>query len=156
MAGGHLKRSIVVDAHVHAPDYLPHPVAAASRWLTRSTAPPAFPFHALRPAGVDAVVANAVGDRVVTAWWTQPPWLAVRNQLARIRRQTEAAGGVVATSARDVRAAAVGGRLAVVLGLEGADAIGMDLDRIDELRGCINIRFDRHWRSAQPCVRHRG
>lgn len=124
---------IVVDAHVHPADYLPGFAATAWRWFTRHTVPPQFSFDQLPSTGVDVAVANAVGDRVVTAWWGRPPWRAVHEQLRRIRAQAEDAHVVVAMSARQVLQAFESHRPAVVLGLEGGDGIGMNLDRVNQL-----------------------
>jgi microsomal dipeptidase-like Zn-dependent dipeptidase len=124
---------IVVDAHVHSADYLPRFAATTFRWVTRRTVPPIFSFDELPSAGVDAVVANAVGDHVVTGWWGRPPWRAVEEQLRRIRAQAEYVQAVVATSARQVLEAFDSRRTAVILGLEGGDGIGTDLSRVGEL-----------------------
>jgi membrane dipeptidase len=78
-------------------------------------------------------VANAVGDRVATAWWGRPPWRAVREQLGRIRREAEGAHIKLATSAAQVRKAFESGQASVILGLEGGDVIGRDLSRLDKL-----------------------
>ena len=124
---------IVVDTHVHTMDYLPAFAASAFRWLIRRTVPPLFFLDQLPSAGVDVVVANAVGDRAATAWWGRPPWRAVEEQLRRVRARAESAHAVLATSAAEVGQAFELGRTAVVLGLEGGDCIGMHLSRLDDL-----------------------
>ncbi len=131
--GARFQAGVVVDAHVHTTDYLPAFAASVYRWATRRTVPPMFFLDQLASAGVDAVVANAVGDRAATAWWGRPPWQAVEEQLRRIRVQAERAHVVLATSAVQVQRAFDAGRLAVVLGLEGGDGIGTQLSRVDEL-----------------------
>src|SRR5205814_6943632 len=50
-----------------------------------------------------------------------------------IRREADEAGARVVTTAAAVRDAHQEGRLAVILGLEGADALGTDLDKLREL-----------------------
>src|SRR5438094_2876445 len=67
--GARFQAGVVVDAHVHTTDYLPAFAASVYRWATRRTVPPPFFLDQLASAGVDAVVANAVGDRAATAWW---------------------------------------------------------------------------------------
>jgi membrane dipeptidase len=124
---------VVIDAHVHTTDYLPAFAASVFRWVNRRTVPPPFVLDQLESAGVDAVVANAVGDRVATAWWGRPPWRAVEEQLRRVRAQAAGAHVVVATSALQIRQALGAGQAAVVLGLEGGDGIGTHLSRVDEL-----------------------
>lgn len=79
------------------------------------------------------MVANAVGDRVATAWWGRSPWLAIQTQLSRIQAEAEAAHAMVATSAAKVWRAFASGRVSVILGLEGGDGIGLNLPRLDEL-----------------------
>lgn len=149
-AAGRFQTSLVVDAHVHPADYLPGFAATAFRWLNRRTVPPPFFLDQLSSAGVDMVVANAVGDRAVTAWWGRPPWLAVEKQLYRIRAQAEHAHAVVATSAYSVRETFERGRAAVVLGLEGGDGVGLKLSRIDELfRWGVRLLVPVHLRDNQ-------
>ncbi len=141
---------IVVDTHVHPTDYLPGFAATARRWFTRHTVPPQFSFDQLPATGVDVVVANAVGDRLVTAWWGRPPWRAVHEQLRRIRAQAENAHVVVANSARQVLQAFESHRPAVVLGLEGGDGIGMNLDRVNQLfEWGVRILVPVHLRNNQ-------
>jgi microsomal dipeptidase-like Zn-dependent dipeptidase len=124
---------IVVDTHVHTMDYLPLLASSLYRWAIRRTVPPPFFLDQLPSAGVDAVVANAVGDRVATAWWGRPPWRAVHEQLGRIRREAKGANIELAASAAQVRKAFESGQVSVILGLEGGDVIGRDLSRLDKL-----------------------
>lgn len=131
--GRRFHSGIVVDTHVHTMDYLPALASSLFRWAIRRTVPPPFFLDQLPSAGVDLVVANAVGDRVATAWWGRPPWRAVEEQLSRIREEVEGAHFEVATSAVQVRKAFESGRISVILGLEGGDGIGLNLDRLDEL-----------------------
>lgn len=124
---------IVVDTHVHTLDYLPAFASSVFRWFIRDTVPPPFFLDQLSSAEVDVVVANGVGDRTVTAWWGRPPWRAVREELRRISAEVERARATVATSAAEVRQAFGAGQTAVILGMEGADGIGTDISRVDEL-----------------------
>ena len=127
------QKEIVVDTHIHTTDYLPAFAASVFRWFTRRTMPPPFALDQLPSAGVDVVVANAVGDRAVTAWWGRPPWQAVEAQLRRIRAQADRAHTVVAVSATEIYQAFAEKRTTVILGLEGGDGIGRDISRVDEL-----------------------
>jgi len=124
---------IVVDTHLHTMDYLPVYAGSTFRWFIRRTVPPLFFLDQLPSAGVDVVVANAVGDRAATAWWGRPPWRAVEEQLRRIRAHAESAHALLAPTAAAARHAFESGRTAVVLGLEGGDCIGMHLSRLDDL-----------------------
>jgi microsomal dipeptidase-like Zn-dependent dipeptidase len=125
------RRSFVVDLHTHGPGFVPQPFRTVWRGVTLR-APPEVGFDVLRRAGVDAVVAKAVGDPIVTRWYVgRKPWDAVEAQLALIERQAVYAGALVAQSVEDLVDARARGVPAVVLGVEGADAVGRDVDRID-------------------------
>jgi microsomal dipeptidase-like Zn-dependent dipeptidase len=141
---------IVVDAHIHTMDYLPAFAASAFRWFIRDTVPPRFFLDQLSSAGVDVVVANGVGDRTATAWWGRAPWRAVREELRRITAAAERAHATVATSAAEVRQAFAAERTAVILGLEGADGIGANISRVDELfRWGVRLVIPVHLRDNQ-------
>src|SRR5205807_827436 len=119
----------VVDTHTHSRTLLPGLAARSYRVVTPGR-PADVTFAEAHRAGVDAIVAKAVGDPIVTRWHLRAPFQAVRNQLAAIRAEATDAGAVLATTADGIRAAKDAGRLAVVLGLEGADAVGTDLGRL--------------------------
>jgi microsomal dipeptidase-like Zn-dependent dipeptidase len=130
---GRFQTAIVVDAHVHTTGYLPAFASSLYRWTIRRTVPPPFFLDQLPSSGVDVVVANAVGDRVATAWWGRPPWRAIQEQLERIREEAAGARIQVAASADQVRKTFESGGTSVVLGLEGGDGIGQNLSRLDDL-----------------------
>lgn len=124
-------RSLVVDLHVHGPRFVPQPFRALWHAVTPRR-PQETGFDVLAPAGVDAVVAKAVGDPIVTRWYLgRSPWEAVDEQLRLIERQAAAAGVGLARTADDVVAAGRTGTPVVLLGVEGADAVGADVDRVD-------------------------
>jgi membrane dipeptidase len=77
------------------------------------------------------IVAKAVGDGVVTRFHRGDAWTAVQRQLDAAAGQIEAAGGRTVRTAAEVRAAQENGPVAL-LGVEGADAVGDDVDRVDE------------------------
>ncbi|HEY7071493.1 MAG TPA: membrane dipeptidase [Acidimicrobiales bacterium] len=131
-AAGRLHReSFVLDLHTHGPGFVPPPFRAVWRGVTRR-APAEAGFDVLAEAGVDATVAKAVGDPIVTRWYVgRSPSDAVEAQLALIERQAGEAGAAVARSVEDLDRARAGGSRAVVLGIEGADAVAEDVDRID-------------------------
>lgn len=116
---GRFQTGIVIDTHVHTMGYLPLFASSLFRWAIRRTVPPPFFLDQLSSAGVDAVVANAVGYRVATAWWGRPPWRAIQEQLCRIRREAADAHIELATSAVQVWKAFESGHVSVILGLEG-------------------------------------
>jgi membrane dipeptidase len=125
------RESFVLDLHTHAPGFVPQPFRTVWRGLT-IRAPAEAGFDVLARAGVDAAVAKAVGDPIVTRWYVgRSPWDAVEAQLAQIERHADDAGALVVGSVEDLRRARAQGVPAVVLGVEGADAVGHDVDRID-------------------------
>jgi len=99
--------------HVHGPGLVPQPFAAAYRaayrLVSRDPMPPPEGFGVLGPAGVDVVVAKAVGDPAVTRWYRGPPWDVVEKQLSALERQLQAAGVELGAGA--------------LLGVEGGDAL---------------------------------
>ena len=125
------RESFVLDLHIHGPGFVPPPFRALWRAATPG-APAEVGFAGLRHAGVDAVVAKAVGDPVVTRCYlgrSAPD--AVAAQLARIERQVGDAGAVLVDSVATLAQARARGRTAVLLGIEGADALAGDVDRVD-------------------------
>src|SRR6478609_8418006 len=123
--------SFVLDLHIHGPGFVPQPFGTAWRALTAG-APAELGFDALRVGGVDAAVAMAVGDPIVTRWYLgRGPWDAVEAQLVRLERQAAGAGAVVVRTVEGMLQARMRDRPAVLLGVEGGDALGHDVDRID-------------------------
>ena len=128
MNAGLHQRALVIDTHTHAVGFIPQPFRSAYRLINRTTMPPDEPFEVLERAGVDVIVAKAVGDPAVTRWYRGGAWVAVQRQLDAIDRQI---GGRIVRTAAEVRAAQDGPPVAI-LGVEGADAVGDDVDRVDE------------------------
>lgn len=124
------ERAVVVDTHAHGIGFIPQPARSAYRFVNRTTMPPDEAFTVLARAGVDAVVAKAVGDPVVTRWYRGHPWNVVDRQLEDITLQIQRAGGRLVRTAAEIRAAHRGPPVAL-LGVEGADAIGHDVDGLD-------------------------
>jgi microsomal dipeptidase-like Zn-dependent dipeptidase len=123
--------SLVIDLHTHGPGFVPQPFRSVWRAATVG-APTEVGFDALRARGVDAAVANAVGDPVVTRLYLgRSPWAAVEAQLVRIERQAADVGAIVVRSTADLARARAQVAPAVLLGIEGADALERDVDRVD-------------------------
>jgi microsomal dipeptidase-like Zn-dependent dipeptidase len=118
--------ALVVDTHTHSTTMLPKLAATAYHSVLRGR-PPDVGFAAVQEGGVDAIVAKAVGDPIVTRWHLRSAYQAVQNQLTAIIAEVESAGARLVGTADGVRGAAADGVLAVLLGLEGADCIGTDL-----------------------------
>lgn len=124
-------QTLVVDLHVHAPSFLPGYARRVYR-STRPGRPRLTGFEVLRGAGVDVAVASAVGDPIVTRWYLRrDAWQAVEAQLDAIERDAVDHGVGLARGVDAMVEAAERGQPMVVLGVEGADAVGEDLDRID-------------------------
>jgi membrane dipeptidase len=118
----------VIDVHVHGRGLLPRAVDAAYRVVTRPH-PHDVDFDVLAGAGVDAVVAKAVGDGIVTRWHRGSAWSSVMRQLESLRTQAGLGGCRLATDGPELTG---GGGPAVVLGLEGGDVINAP-ERVAEL-----------------------
>ena len=162
MSDGLHDRALVVDTHVHGAGFVPGWAWRPYRLALRRTMPDDVGFDVLAGAGVDAVVAKAVGDPLVTRLWLRRGWDAVEAQLDLVRRQCAEVGGVVAESAADVRAASRSGRPAVVLGLEGADVVASpdDVDRLHALGvrvvGLVHFADNRLGTICMPWQRFAG
>ena len=131
-----LRESFVLDLHSHARGFVPQPFRTAWRAVTPG-APAEAGFDRLRHGGIDAVVASAVGDPVVTRTYLgRRPWAAVEAQLRQVERQAATAGAVVAGSVAALRQARADGVPAVLLGVEGADALG---PRGDDAEGVAGV-----------------
>ncbi|HEU4807538.1 MAG TPA: membrane dipeptidase [Homoserinimonas sp.] len=124
---------MIVDSHAHGMHLLPGPFKVEHR-RRHPEQPHDVSLSALRPAGVDAIVAAAVGDKLVTQFhWPASAWGAVLKQLKVIRREARAGGCELALTSTDIAAAAERGRTAIVLGIEGADTLADDFGRLGVL-----------------------
>jgi membrane dipeptidase len=122
---------LVIDTHAHGSHLLPGPFNAIHHLIAPSW-PTDVGFGALRASGVDALVATAVGDRLVTRFaWPVSPWRAVLRQLELIRSEAIASGCELVTTRAEIEAAVDRGRTAVILGIEGGDTLAEDLGRVD-------------------------
>ena len=140
---------------------LPAVPRAAYRVVNRTTMPPDEDLGAFRRASVNAAIVKAVGDAPVTRWYRGSAFNAVRRQLASLRGQLAANGGAVATTQADVDAARAAGTVAGILGVEGADAVGDDLERFDELAaggvkvvGLIHLGHNRFGTTSMPWLQY--
>ena len=129
-----MSSAVVVDTHTHTTAMLPRAAAAAYHSVIRGR-PPDVGLAEVPEGGVDAIVAKAVGDPIVTRWHLRSPFKAVQNQLAAIRAEAVRTGARLVRTAAETRAAAADGALGVLLGLEGADCVGTDLGLFSKLAG---------------------
>jgi len=125
-----MSKPLVVDTHTTT--MLPRVAAAAYHSVLRGR-PPDVGLGEVHEGAVDAVVAKAVGDPIVTRWHLRSPFQAVQNQLSAIENEASRVGARLVDTAATVRAAAADGQLAVLLGLEGADCVGTDLGLLAQL-----------------------
>lgn len=124
----------VVDTHAHVPGFVPRLPWALYRWVNRRTMPPDLGIDVLPAAGIDVVVAAAVGDPLVTRWWRRASAAeAVDAQLDVVEGEARRVGARVVSSAEEARAAADAGQTGVVLALEGGDPLADDPAWLDHL-----------------------
>lgn len=152
----------VFDTHVHGADLVPAPFRQIHRLANIRTMPRPAGLEVLAAAGVAAAVVAAVGDPIVTRWYGRSGWRAVTHQLDRLRCAATTAGCRLARDAGDVRR----GRPstpAVLLAVEGADAIGTRMERVDELhaRGVrvvvpIHLKHNQIGTTSMPWQRYAG
>lgn len=95
---------------------------------------PRFSFDQMKPAGIDALVACVVGDPLGTLWRApRDPWEVVDRQFDSLQQQADAAGATIVRNIADLNTARAQSIPGIVLGIEGADILGPDLDRVDLL-----------------------
>jgi microsomal dipeptidase-like Zn-dependent dipeptidase len=153
---------LVVDLHAHGPGFVPQPFRSV--WRSTAAAPPEGGFDTLRGGGVDAAIATAVGDPIVTRCYVgRSPWEAVEAQLGRIERQAGDAGAVVVCSVEALLLARARRTPAVLLGIEGADALGHDADLVDawhlrgvRLLGLVHLGDNTLGTTSLPWQRYAG
>ena len=153
----------VVDVHTHGLGMLPAPIRHTHRLISRTTMPPDETLGVFAAASVDAAVVKAVGDPPVTRWYRGSAFDAVTRQLASLREQAVATGGHVVTTSAELDAARAAGATAVVLGLEGADAIGDEPHRVDALAaagvrvvGIIHLGHNQLGTTSMPWLQYVG
>jgi microsomal dipeptidase-like Zn-dependent dipeptidase len=161
--GERLHREVfVLDLHTHGGGFVPRPFG--SLWRAATGAPTEDGFEALGSGGVDAAVAGAVGDPIVTRCYLgRSPWAAVEAQLVRIERQVDEGGAVVVSSLEALLRARAGRTPAVLLGIEGADALGHDVDLVDawhqrgvRLLGLVHLGDNTLGTTCLPWQRYAG
>ncbi len=118
---------------MHAPHFLPRPAWKVYRKANGPAMPPDSGLDTLAMGGVDAAVVKAAGDAIVTLFHPTRQWPAVLRQLDGIRRKVAVAGAHVVLDRADLDYARRRGRTGVFLGVEGADMLGGQLARLDEL-----------------------
>ncbi|ORB56254.1 dipeptidase [Mycobacteroides saopaulense] len=119
--------ALTVDMHTHGLSIMP-------RWLRalggKAIDMPAEPLSKLAQGKVNLAIITAVGDAALgTAWRFRSPWSGVKAQLDLARSEARAAGVAVVDTTEQI----AGGHAAVMLGIEGADVVGAQPERLVEL-----------------------
>ncbi|WP_457149869.1 dipeptidase [Mycobacteroides abscessus] len=120
--------ALTVDMHTHGLSIMP-------RWLRavggKTIDMPAAPLSKLSEGKVNLAIVTVVGDAALgTAWRLRSPWHGVRAQLDLARAEASAAGIAVVDTVEQI---ADGGAATVMLGIEGADVVSAQPDRLAEL-----------------------
>ena len=119
---------LVYDAHAHI-----HGLLSSVPGGLGGDPPPDTPFATFDEVGLDGCIVCVVGDPATFGVGTNDTD-AVRRQLAQVRSAAAEASVEVVDSADGFDAARSTGRPALMLGVEGADCIGTDLDALADLR----------------------
>lgn len=120
--------ALTVDMHTHGLSIMP-------RWLRalggKAIDMPAEPLSKLSKGKVNLAVVTAVGDAALgTAWRLRSPWNGVKAQLELARAEALAAGIAVVDTVEQIEGGDVA---AVMLGIEGADVVGAQPERLVDL-----------------------
>ena len=119
---------MVYDAHAHI-----HGLLSSVPGGLGGSAPPDTPFAAFAGAGLDGCIVCVVGDPA-TFGVGNSDIEAVQWQLAQVRSAAAEASVEIVDSAQGFDAARSRSRPAIMLGVEGADCIGTNLDALGDLR----------------------
>ena len=79
--------TFLVDIHVHPHNLLPLPFQLIFNLSQRKTKPKPFYLNSMKEAKLNLVVANAVGDKLVTGMYGMSGFSSVRLQLRKIKKQ---------------------------------------------------------------------
>lgn len=116
------------DIHGHRDGTMPK----AMRLIPGNTIPPDFRMRDCRKAGVSGFVLCALGDPNTFRLIKVDPRKQVFSDLAKAKKAAASAEVEVVRGAAELEAAAAAGKPAILLGIEGGDFIGEDLERVDE------------------------
>lgn len=120
--------ALTIDMHTHGLSIVP-------RWLralgAKTIDMQSEPLSELPKGKVNLAIVTAVGDALLgTAWRLRSPWNGVKAQLELARAEASAAGIAVVDTVEQIE----GGNVAtVMLGVEGADVVGAQPDRLIDL-----------------------
>ncbi|MBI9106651.1 MAG: membrane dipeptidase [Spirochaetales bacterium] len=117
---------IYFDIHGHREKLLP-PIL---RVIPSTRIPRDVKLSGLADTGVNGFIICAIGDPNSFKKWKTDSYKSVMKQLDEIRKSIARAGGVIALSSSDIEKASTDGKPVFVLGIEGGDFIGEDLNRL--------------------------
>ncbi|WP_433662292.1 dipeptidase [Nocardia sp. CA-128927] len=126
-SAGRGDRPPVIDLHAHSPSIIPGWLRAVGK---TTVSMPGDPLATLRAEDISLTVVTAVGDPVGTRWRRGSAWSGVVDQLSAARAEAISAGLTVVT---DAAAITNSSGPAVMLGVEGADVVGADPQRLIDL-----------------------
>ncbi|MCX7028438.1 MAG: membrane dipeptidase [Spirochaetes bacterium] len=117
------------DVHGHREGIMP----AAMRLVPGNTIPPDFRLRDCRAAGISGFVLCVLGDPNTFLPIKVDPCRQVLADLAKAKSAAAKAEAEVVRDATELDSALSDGKPAFLLGIEGGDFIGEDLDRVDEV-----------------------
>lgn len=126
--GGDLRPDFYFDVHGHIEGTMP----AVARLMPGNTIPEDFRLKDCRAAGVSGFVLCVLGDPNSFMPIKVDPWKHVLVDLAKVKKAAAKAGVEVVHGVAELESASSDGKPAILLGIEGGDFIGENLDRVDE------------------------
>ena len=115
------------DVHGHIEGLMP----AAMRLVPGNTVPPDFKLKDCMEAGVSGFVLCVLGDPNTFFPVKVDPFKHVLSELSNAKNRVAAADAEIVYDAAGLESASARGKPAFLLGIEGGDFIGEDLDRLD-------------------------
>ncbi|MGB4585855.1 MAG: membrane dipeptidase, partial [Rectinemataceae bacterium] len=125
---GDLRPTFYFDVHGHLEGIMP----AVMRLMPGNTIPEDFRVKDCRAAGISGFVLCVLGDPNTFMPIKVDPRKHVLADLARAKKAVAEAGAEVVRGAAELESAFSSGKPAFLLGIEGGDFIGEDLDRVNE------------------------
>jgi membrane dipeptidase len=116
------------DLHGHRDGVMPK----AMRLVPGNTIPPDFKLKDCRKAGVSGYVLCVLGDPNTFLPVKVDPRKQVLSDLTKAKKAAVSAEVEIVHGAAELESAVAAGKPAIILGIEGGDFIGEDLDRVDE------------------------
>ncbi len=113
--------TFLVDIHVHPHNLLPLPFQFTYNLSQRKTKPKPFYLNSMKEAKLNLVVANAVGDKLVTGMYGMSGFSSVRLQLRKIKKQANKMQALIYDDNSTLKQAKEEHKPIILLGIEGVD-----------------------------------